>query len=225
MLTIDIYNTDPHKVTDKFLETVWGLAKKAVHSQRDYLRSQELAFRLRQTQRKDAGKVVVAWLGWGRAGKDEAGLWLGGNSELVYPGGGCSLVAKPLIAAALGMSEEQCYAERHQSRLFWYHFLNAVRDIVRPTILTEMVLARGDMVTGIRSAPELQVAVADGFVDKTVWVHRPDNPADPTVEYDELDCEHVIINPGDNIPDYYAKLRRLCGDRFGISLKEHPTNG
>lgn len=197
-----------------FLREVRRSAQQAKQEMQAYLLDQTDKYQVRRLTLDQHELPVIAWCGWGRVGKDEAGQWLGNNSDLLYPGGGCSLVALPLVAHALEMTEEKCYAERHQSRLFWFHFCNALRED-DPTLLVRLVLARGDTVTGIRGGGELRAAVAAGLIDHTVWIHKPGVSLDPTVEYDELDCQHAVINAG-TLPEYHAKLRKLCETKLRI---------
>lgn len=218
MALLDYVNAT--EVTPEFMQAVWKLAERSLADNAEYIKAQLAIYEQRRVNRSLARYPVTAWCGWGRSGKDEAGEWLGKNSPLAYPGGGCSLVAIPLVASATETPPEECWSTRHQRRLFWFHFLNACRDQHSQTLLVRMVLARGDMVTGIRSGIELRAAQANGCIDRTIWVHRPGVPVDVTVEYDELDCQHAIINAG-TLPEYHAKLRRFCGDKLGLPIKEN----
>lgn len=209
------------EATPDFLRAVDELAEVALQRNAKYIEEQLELFEQRKIWRSLARQPVTAWCGWGRSGKDEAGDWLGKHTGLIYPGGGCSLVALPLVGSVMDVSLEECWATRHECRLFWFHFLNACREKSFQTLLVTLVLARGDMVTGIRSFKELRAAVDARLVDRTIWIHRANIPVDTTVEYDELDCHHVIINSG-TLSEYHAKLRRFCQQTLGFSIKEQP---
>ena len=212
-------DTTVQTADETFIRRCYQAAEEVIQREQAYLKLQERLFAERHRARASRSLPVVAWCGWGRSGKDEAGEWLGKRSPITYPGGGCSMVATPLIATALGKPAEQCFKERHQSRLFWFHFLNGLRDLYSQTILVRMVLAAGDTVTGIRSKIELLAAQEAGYIEKLVWVHRPGVPKDVTVEYDELACQYAVINDG-TLAEYHDKLRRLCGEKFFIPLQE-----
>ncbi len=206
---------------DAFIRRCYKMAEQTIVKEAEYIEQQLRRYKVRRARLKKLWLPTVAWCGWGRAGKDEAGEWLSEHSkdEILYAGGGNSLAAAPLIGSALGVPAHEAYRDRHSCRMFWFHFLNGLRDIHGQTTLVKMTLATSDTVTGIRSGLELRSAQTEGLIDRVVWVHRPGVPQDFTVEYDELDCQYAVINGG-TLQEYHDKLRRLCGEKFSIQLQE-----
>lgn len=165
---------------------------------------------------------VVAFCGYGRAGKDEAALYAASATELVY-GGSPSSTVLPIIAHTLGIPEEQAWAERHEHREFWLHWCHAFRE---PdfTLLLRLALGRGDTAVGIRGRLELHHAVQNKVIDHVVWIDNPRVPVDPTVEYSAADCDLTLVNGG-SLRNYYDKLGKflrlvLPADAFHKPNKE-----
>jgi len=160
-------------------------------------------------------RPVIGFMGYGRAGKDTAGEWLGNNSDLKYIGSSSNVVC-PYIAAALGISEEEAWATRHKNREFWKTWCDEFRknDYAR---MCRLILERGDIVIGLRDKKEIECCRAEGLVDLFVWIDRPVE-VDPTVTFGPDDCDVVIRNYG-TLDEFYTKLRRFM-NFAGIKLKD-----
>lgn len=135
---------------------------------------------------------TVAFCGYGRAGKDEAGKYLGRVSLLRYIGS-LSWVGKAVVARKLGLCEQEAWETRHQRRKEWFDILNDYRK-GDPTQLVRDSLLLGEIVVGIRNDVELYTARATGLVTHAVWIERPGTPVDPTTEYGPEACDLTILN-------------------------------
>lgn len=152
-------------------------------------------------------KPVLAFCGWGRAGKDTCAEWFRDHTPLKFAGG-CSYTILPLVAEARGESLEYAWETRHQNRQWWYEFCNEYRKH-DPARLVRDCLAHSDIVCGIRDGFELKAVVAEGLTDLTIWVNKPGTEKDTTVTYEEKDCDISISNSG-SIEDLHRKLERLA---------------
>lgn len=153
----------------------------------------------------------VLLVGYGQAGKDEAGAWLQANCHCTY-GGSTSMYLTRHVAARTGQPEQQCYQERRQNRDLWWRIGRELRDN-DPGCLVREALAHGNVVAGVRDACEIVAAREQGLVDVIVWIERPGVPEDPTVEFTAEDCDLVLLNSGD-LQAFYSRLRvfaKLCG--------------
>lgn len=149
---------------------------------------------------------TVILCGMGRSGKD-TGCEILASLTGLRNAGTCSVYLCDYVAAALGQSKEQAYAERHLKREIW----RALGDEMRrddPAIIIRTMLQHGEIGGGPRGLAEVEAARAEGLGDLWVWVDR-DVPVDPTVEYGPGHCDIVIENKG-TLDEYAAKLRRLA---------------
>lgn len=161
----------------------------------------------------------IAIVGWGRAGKDEAGKILSRLSSLRYSGSTSNVVC-PLIAAELGLTPEEAWATRHANRQFWKDWCdNYRRD--DPARIIRKLLETSDMAIGIRGKEELLCAQREGLVSLTVWIENPRVPPDYTVEFDHTLADLVIHNDS-NLTLYNTRLRRLANF---AGLLTHDTVG
>ncbi len=188
----------------------------ARHVFRGYIDDLEANFQTRHSRLRQAGLPIAAWCGYGRAGKDEAGLWLSRHSDYAY-WGSVSMTLLPLVAWAQTMPIPIAWETRHQNRKYWFQFGNLLRkyDV---TCIARWSMAHADMAVGIRAKPELLGCLRDGIVTHAVWVDRPGVEVDPTVEYGREDCTHVLTNDG-TLAEYHAKLSQFCSN-LGIPLRE-----
>jgi len=165
-------------------------------------------------------RIVI--VGWGRAGKDTAGMMLSAITKIPYAGS-TSWVAKELVAEVLGVHPQVAWETRHDNREKWKSicdkirennpeqlFVRALRD-VGDNELKQTKFMRG-IVTGIRDHTEL-VAVKQ-LVDRVIWIERPFTPADPTVTFSRADCSDVIYNDGSPL-DLHRKLF-LWAEKLGL---------
>jgi hypothetical protein len=148
----------------------------------------------------------IAILGYGRAGKDEGSEFLAKHTSLRYPGS-TSEIALPFVAERLGLPEDVAWAKRHEMRDEWYRICNELRAD-DPLFLVRRVLAKGDIVCGLRDGeevarlPELGVALR-------IWVHR-NVPVDPTTKFGPDDCDVVVYNThSTDLKPYFDRLARL----------------
>lgn len=165
----------------------------------------EEAYKRRDAWRKSNGVPAIAVLGMGRAGKDEAGLFLAKEFGLQAPKSS-SLNALPFVAHMIGIDKKQAYAERHQHREFWIEACNQLRkdDLTR---LARWCLGQCDFAIGLRGAKEVPAVVSEKVVDLTVWIDR-DVPTDPTVEFTSKECDFVVQNHW-SLEEFHTRLTRI----------------
>lgn len=185
---------------------------KALKHEKDYI-SVLLQDSLKRRSRRIA--PTLAFCGHGRAGKDLGAEWLGHNYHIDY-GGSLSEIVCPLIACALNKPPAECFNTRHNDRDYWYRFCNILRKD-DPTLLCKMLLAKADIIVGIRGAIELEACAAEGLVDLSIWVENPRVEKDPTLEYTAHDCDIVVPNAGSKLA-YFSKLRRLA-ESLNLTLR------
>jgi hypothetical protein len=163
-------------------------------------------------------KPVIAFCGYGWAGKDTAALWFAKNTTLEFSGGAswharkymCKRLSKD---AGVKLDPDEVYARRHEDRQLWYRYLNEYRA-KDPVRLIRRCIRRGDILCGVRDKEEMVGAKVKNLVDLWVWIDRKDNPVDSTVTYADDDCDIVIQNHG-SLQAFYAKLYRLA-DVLGL---------
>lgn len=149
------------------------------------------------------GLPTVAFCGWGRAGKDTAGRYLGRVSPLRYTGS-TSWYAKDHMARVLGVCEQEAWEDRHLHRQRWFDELNLLRD-GDPLYFVKRILVAGEIVTGLRDGREIHAARGAGLISHFVWIDKPGVPNCGTVSYGPDDCDLVIVNGG-TIDDFHGKL-------------------
>ena len=182
------------------------LANKAKQACKAYLAKREAEYKKRQKWRKKNRIPVLALCGYGRAGKDYSAKYICAVTRMIY-GGSTSSNVVPIVATALKQPVKEAFEERHNNRMFWFEFCNALRA-EDPTLLARLNLGGGDMVIGIRSELELHACVASGVVDYTVWIDNPRAECDPTVEYGPEDCHLTLSNCGSRL-QLFEKLDKL----------------
>lgn len=149
----------------------------------------------------------VLFVGWGRAGKDEAAQFAELHLGLRY-GGSFSWHAKEIVAAALGVHPMTAWETRHKNRQFWYEECNRIRE-KNITELAERALASGDICAGLRDKPELEAVLDRRLFDELVWIDRPGTPEDFTVTFtraDVMDAGGWTIRNDGTLEDYHRKL-------------------
>jgi len=135
-------------------------------------------------------------VGWGRAGKDASGEYLGLISKLRYAGS-TSWAGKEYVAEKLGIHPMVAWETRHQRRQEWKDLLDEYRRENGASSLMKKCLYDGEIVVGIRDKTEIIAARYDCLFSKILWVDRPGTPPDPTVTFTRDDCDDVIHNNGD----------------------------
>lgn len=181
------------------------LAMSAYEANKSYIDSLNNAFRDRQRLRKDATTPVVAFCGWGRAGKDTAAQWWCKTAGLLYSGS-ASKIVNPLVAHMAGDDPEHCFSVRHENKDFWIEACHALRRLDL-TLLIRMALGAGDVLVGVRCGKELHEARRLGMFDYSIWISRM-VPRDKTVEYGEKDCDTTVNNDG-SVSALYERIERL----------------
>lgn len=163
---------------------------------------------------------LYVFVGHGRAGKDEACRLLGERCrsfrQLDFIGTvSTSNAATDAVAAALDVSPETAYRNRHACREFWKVFCNMLRDHYGSTILArralQMIADSRDLRADDRlSLDRCSVVAINGFRNfrelvtldtvpsklcEVVWVDRPGTPLDPTLDYSAADYLKLARTP------------------------------
>lgn len=131
----------------------------------------------------------VLFVGWGRAGKDEAAAYLAKITGLRYAGS-FSWAALPYMAARLGIHPQLAWETRRQNRELWKKWCDELRAVDQ-TLLARMALHNGDICAGLRDEIELDAVYAAKLFDRIIWVERHGIPEDPTVTFTK---NHPAIN-------------------------------
>lgn len=147
----------------------------------------------------------ILFVGAGRAGKDEA-CRLFANATGWVNAGTCSKYLAPHVAVRLGIPEERAYAERHDNRLLWRQIGDEVRKD-NPLALVMPMMQAGRIGGGVRGLAEIRAARE--ICTLIVWVVRPGNLADPTLEYGEEETDITLVNDA-GLDELDTKLRRLA---------------
>jgi hypothetical protein len=150
--------------------------------------------------------VKLLFVGHGRCGKDEAGIWFGRNTTLKFAGTTSKYLC-PFVAEHLGIPEHEAYQKRHDPgmREVWWDIGKRVR-FNDPGVLLRTAFANGDVSGGVRDYEE--AVRAHEHCDLVVWINR-DVPVDPTVEFDSSMADIVIENLW-GLPEYHRKLEALA---------------
>lgn len=151
--------------------------------------------------------MKLAIVGPGRCGKDTAAEWFAQRTILRY-WGSCSQVILPEAARRLGLSEAEAWKRRHEDRKFWRELGDEMRKD-DPAALARVTLEKGDLCVGVRSHVEMRAVLDQKLVDLTVWIHRPNVPNDPTLEFGRGLADVVIENAG-TLTDFHGKLYNLA---------------
>lgn len=140
--------------------------------------------------------MKILFVGWGRAGKDEAAAHLAKITGLRYAGS-FSWAALPYMAARLGIHPQVAWETRRQNRELWKQYCDELRRVDQ-TLLARMALQSGDICAGLRDQIELDAVYAANLFDKIIWIERPGIPPDPTVTFTSQDIaiDEPICNLG-----------------------------
>lgn len=161
----------------------------------------------------------VLFVGYGRAGKDEAAQFAEAHLGLRY-GGSFSWHAKEYVAERMGVHPMTAWENRHENRKDWYMLCNEMRE-VDITVLAKKALATGDIVAGLRDKPELDAVVSQGLFDSIVWVDR-EVPVDPTVTFtmfDVLNAGGTIIHNHGTLGEYHLRLILFFRDQLKVPVR------
>ncbi len=149
--------------------------------------------------------IKLCFVAPGRSGKDCAADYLGKITTLKYSGSASNVVC-PLIAKELGISEEQCWNERHDNRTFWKNWCDNFRKDDPAKIVKQMLL-NGNLVVGLRGYKE--IIAAKELTDLVIWISNNRVAIDNTMEFGSEVCDIVVENHT-TLEDYYKKLHRLA---------------
>ena len=150
----------------------------------------------------------ILFVGWGRAGKDEAAFYVSTKTQLRYAGS-FSWAALPHMAEFLGLHPQVAWDTRHQHRETWKRELDRLREQDQ-CFLARKVLATGEVTAGLRDKAEIDAVKAEKLFDHIVWIDRPGIPVDPTVTFTQADCDVMIQNKG-TLADFHETLDWLIG--------------
>lgn len=159
----------------------------------------------------------ILFVGHGRAGKDigcetlaAATGWRNAGTTSVYltP----YYVERKYPTTPRGTPEftaacEFEYARRHTNREEWRQIGDEVRKD-DPALLVKDAFRAGDISGGCRGLPEILAVKALGLADLIVWVLRPGQPADKTMEFGPEHADLIVANVG-TLAEYKLKVQRL----------------
>jgi len=155
--------------------------------------------------------MIISISGPGESGKDKVGDWFGENTILRYEGISTSVGAKQYVWDNWGKHNYDCmdvfYEARREpeNRKIWRDHINKLNT--PPDTLGKLVTQNQDLIVGIRTIREY-IACCESLIDLSIWVDRPGQPHDPTMEFGPGDCD-ITIHNDKFLPDLYAKLRAL----------------
>lgn len=191
------------------LENLKERADTARKQVKAYIEKLEEQYVTNTERRKRSGIPVVAFNGYGRAGKDTAAEYVGKlTRERVIYGGSSSWRGMPIMAAMVGIPAEELYKIRHLHRDFMIKAFHAIRGDDY-SFLVRLALGAADIVVGVRGEMELDEIVRQKIVHLNVWVDNRRVEVDKTVEYSAEDCDVIIPNHGSKL-DYYERVNRLA---------------
>lgn len=151
--------------------------------------------------------MKLLFVGWGRAGKDEAASYISTITSLRYAGS-TSWAALPYMAARLGVHPQVAWETRHQNRELWKQYCDEYRTNCQ-SLLVRIALQSGDLSAGVRDIVEIQAIRREKLFDRIIWVDRPGIPADPTVTFTRDEADEVLHNWG-TLLDFHESLQALC---------------
>lgn len=148
----------------------------------------------------------ILFVGYGRAGKDEAASYVSAKTQLRYAGS-FSWAALPHMAEFLGQHPQVAWDNRHKHRELWKTELDRLRTVDQ-CFLARKVLATGEVTAGLRDKAEIDAVKAEKLFDHIIWITRPGIPVDPTVTFSPVDCDILIHNDG-TLEQFHASLDKL----------------
>lgn len=91
------------------------------------------------------------------------------------------------------MNMDDAWKTRHEHRVLW----GKIGDELRkddPAALIRMGFANGDILVGPRRLKEIKKCMDDMIATHYIWIHRFNNPIDPTMTYD---WKHIVRGASD----------------------------
>ncbi len=156
------------------------------------------------------GKMKIAIIGHGRAGKDTVANWLGEHTTLRYrestSQAATALCYQQMQEKYRYISMEDAFQDRHNHREEWASIIYAHNKPDGLTLYRGM-LEEGDILNGMRREAELEALRTNLMIDLTIWIDR-DVPADPSNEM-TCDAADFIIDNNSTLKALYTKLTRL----------------
>ncbi len=153
----------------------------------------------------------VLFVGHAQHGKDTACEVLAAATGWTNAGTTSLYLAKH-VAARLGISVEDAYAQRRRSeadRMLWRQIGDEVRQ-TDPALLVRDALAVGPITGGCRGLPEIEAVRREGLVDLIVWVDASKRkPWDVTMEFGPEHAD-VIVNNNGSEEEFQWRIRRLA---------------
>lgn len=153
----------------------------------------------------------LLFVGYGQAGKDEAGEWFARNTSLTFAGTTSRYLA-PYVAQRTGQTVEQAYACRRENRDLWYRIGLEERQKRGAAFFIEEALRHGSVTGGCRELSEVAEAKTRGIVDLIIWVDNCHVEEDWTVEFDARVADYVVENHW-SLDEYHERLKALA--KFG----------
>lgn len=157
----------------------------------------------------------ILFVGYGRAGKDEAAFYVSSKTRLRYAGS-FSWAALPHMANFLGLHPQVAWDTRSKHRETWKNELDQLRKQDQ-CFLARKVLATGEVTAGLRDKAEIDAVKAEKLFDHILWIHRRGIPVDPTVTFGPEDCDLELENHG-TLEEFHAALDKLIV-QLGLPLK------
>jgi len=155
--------------------------------------------------------MKIAICGHGRCGKDTASNWLRDHTSLCYHGSTSEAAAELVFSKIKDefgyQTVAECFQDRHNHRKLWASLIWKHNQPDGLTLYRGM-LVDGDILNGIRRAPELSALRQNAMIDLVVWIER-DVPDDPSLEMDSGIADVIIPNNG-TFDDLYERLYRFA---------------
>lgn len=172
---------------------------------------------------------LVVVLGHGRCGKDTAcaafsQIWprLGPAAPTLLGVSSMSQAAVDFVSIGTGRPVADVWSSRHEDREFWKLFCDGLREAGGPLVLLHEAVRRlrsgrpanqalqAVGINGLRAFREVRELLDSNIARcEFVWIDRPGNPADPTMEYSSAD--YLRLASGPNPPR--ARFHWLTNDR------------
>ncbi len=189
-------------------------ALAALVEHKEYVTTRCNEYEARTKMRHEKKIPVLAFLGYGRHGKDTAAEWWCKVAGTTY-NSSASRAVLPIVATMAEDTPEHAWEVRHDNKDFWIEACHAIRRR-ELTLIVKLTLAVGDVLVGIRCGKELFEAKRLEMIDYSLWLKRPTIGRDKTVEFGEEDCDAVLLNNAskDLLYTRVERLHRLVSGSF-----------
>lgn len=200
--------------------TLLELPSRAAHAlstHATYVKELDVKFQRRHAYRKENTIPVLAFCGYGRAGKDTAAEWWCKLTGLEYVGS-VSKIVLPLWATMAEVTPDEMWESRHKNKEFCIKASHALRERDL-TLFVRMALGAGDCLVGPRCGRELHEARSLEYYDRSYWIENNKVGRDVTVEFNKDDCDAVLLNNASK-HELYDRIERLYKFVRGSFKKE-----